>query len=173
MIFSKIFSNVWLTRKNYERRKCNCCRNPAMSGCRCRILARMFGRIPAILAWSGRIPAVLARFGRIRPASDHGRILASFGRNLVCRHPATVAGCRWIMASTVFRWPDVAGFWPRLDSDDQPLPDSGNQVSNVGARAKTLISVKTVNRFSKIKEAFMVKPKMIFVDHYFRPYQTL
>jgi hypothetical protein len=29
-----------------------------------------------------------------------------------------------------------------------------------------------VNRFPKIKEAFTVKPKMIFVDHYFRPYQT-
>jgi hypothetical protein len=28
-----------------------------------------------------------------------------------------------------------------------------------------------VNRFPKIKEAFTVKPKMIFVDHYFRPYQ--
>jgi hypothetical protein len=31
---------------------------------------------------------------------------------------------------------------------------------------------KTVNRFSKIKEAFTVKPKMVFVDHYFHPYQT-
>jgi hypothetical protein len=137
----------------------------------------MFGRIPAILARSGRIPAVLARFGRIngriRPASDHGWILASFGRNLACRHPVTVAGCRWIMAPTVFRWPDIAGFWPSLDSDDQPLPNSDNQVSNVRARTKTLISVKTVNRFSKIKEAFTVKPKMIFVDYYFRPYQTL
>jgi hypothetical protein len=32
--------------------------------------------------------------------------------------------------------------------------------------------VKTVNRFSKIKEVFTVKPKMISVDHYFRPHQT-
>jgi hypothetical protein len=27
---------------------------------------------------------------------------------------------------------------------------------------------KTVNRFPKIKEAFTVKPKMVFVDHYFQ-----
>jgi hypothetical protein len=31
---------------------------------------------------------------------------------------------------------------------------------------------KTVNRFPKIKEGFTVKPKMVFVDRYFRPYQT-
>jgi hypothetical protein len=31
-------------------------------------------------------------FGQIRLASDHGRILASFGRNLVSHHPAMVAG---------------------------------------------------------------------------------
>jgi hypothetical protein len=29
---------------------------------------------------------------------------------------------------------------------------------------------KTVNHFPKIKEVFTVKPKMIFVDHYFRSY---
>jgi hypothetical protein len=32
---------------------------------------------------------------------------------------------------------------------------------------------KTVNHFPKIKEGFTVKLKMVFVDHYFRPYQTL
>jgi hypothetical protein len=32
---------------------------------------------------------------------------------------------------------------------------------------------KTVNRFSKIKETFTVKPKMISVDHYFHPHDTL
>jgi hypothetical protein len=32
--------------------------------------------------------------------------------------------------------------------------------------------LKIVNRFSKIKEAFTVKLKMIFIDHYFRPHQT-
>jgi hypothetical protein len=29
-----------------------------------------------------------------------------------------------------------------------------------------------INHFPKIKEAFMVKPKMIFIDHYFCPNQT-
>jgi hypothetical protein len=33
-------------------------------------------------------------------------------------------------------------------------------------------SRKTVNRFSKIKEDFAVKLKMILFDHYFRPHQT-
>jgi hypothetical protein len=32
---------------------------------------------------------------------------------------------------------------------------------------------KTVNRFPKIKEAFMIKLKMIFVDYYFLSHQTL
>jgi hypothetical protein len=32
---------------------------------------------------------------------------------------------------------------------------------------------KSRNRFPKIKEAFTVKLKMISVDHYFHPYQTL
>jgi hypothetical protein len=31
---------------------------------------------------------------------------------------------------------------------------------------------RTVNRFPKIKEAYIVKLKMIFVNHYFRPYET-
>jgi hypothetical protein len=59
----------------------------------------------------------------------------------------------------------------RLDFDDRPLPDSGNRISNVRAKTKSLIS-ETVNRFPKIKEGFTVKPKIIFVNHYFRPYQT-
>jgi hypothetical protein len=37
---------------------------------------------------------------------------------------------------------------------------------------KRFTVLKTVNRFPKIKEGFTVKPKMVFVDHYFRPYQT-
>jgi hypothetical protein len=37
---------------------------------------------------------------------------------------------------------------------------------------KRFMIFKTVNRFSKFKEGFTVKPKMIFVDDYFRPYQT-
>jgi hypothetical protein len=32
--------------------------------------------------------------------------------------------------------------------------------------------LKTINHFPKIKEAFTVKQKMIFVDHYLHPHQT-
>jgi len=39
---------------------------------------------------------------------------------------------------------------------------------NFGKRFTVL---KPVNRFPKIKEAFTVKTKIVFVDHYFRPYQ--
>jgi hypothetical protein len=38
---------------------------------------------------------------------------------------------------------------------------------------KQFMILKIVNRFSKIKEAFTVKLKMISVDHYFQPYQIL
>jgi hypothetical protein len=37
---------------------------------------------------------------------------------------------------------------------------------------KRFMVFKTVNRFPKIKEAFTVKLKMIFVDYYFCPHQT-
>jgi ribosomal protein RSM22 (predicted rRNA methylase) len=43
--------------------------------------------------------------------------------------------------------------------------------TNAHARMKSLNS-KNVNRFLKIKEALMVKLKMISVDHYFCPHQT-
>jgi hypothetical protein len=49
-------------------------------------------------------------FSHIRPASNYGRIPASFGRNLVRWHPATVVGCHWIPTPSVFRSPDVAEF---------------------------------------------------------------
>jgi len=77
-------------------------------------------------------------------------------------------------------------------------PDSGNQIPKFGtfcgrfellinsnawrwwiptnmlAKMKSFKSEKrftVLNRFLKIKEAFMVKLKMISVDHYFRPHQ--
>jgi hypothetical protein len=48
----------------------------------------------------------------------------------------------------------------------------------VGAIMKSLnqendFVFKIVSRFAKIKEAFTVKLKMISVNHYFRPHQTL
>jgi len=56
-------------------------------------------------------PAILARSDRI---SD--RIPARFCRNLVRRHPATMAGCRWIPAPAVFWW---------LNSDACIIPVAG------------------------------------------------
>jgi hypothetical protein len=75
-------------------------------------------QIPAILARSSRIngrdqsyPAgSVAGSGQIRPVSDYGRITARFCWNLVRRHPTTVAGCRRIPESTLFRRLDDAGF---------------------------------------------------------------
>jgi hypothetical protein len=63
-----------------------------------------------------------------------------------------------------------------LDSDDRPL----FQQSNIKCACKDkefnfrkrITVFKTVNHFLKIKEAFTVKLKMIFIDHYFRSYQT-
>jgi hypothetical protein len=62
-------------------------------------------------------------------------------------------------------WPDQAGF--------RPISDHGR----IQARfCRNLVrrhrATMAINRFSKIKEAFTVKPKMVFVDHYFRHYQT-
>jgi hypothetical protein len=53
-----------------------------------------------------------------------------------------VAGCCRILALPGFRRPTIAGF----------------RQSNIKHACKD--------------EEFTVKPKMIFVDHYFRPYQT-
>jgi hypothetical protein len=89
------------------------------------------------------------------------------------------------------RWLDVAGFRRRQYFFDRMLLDSdaaGFLRPNIaGFRQldikhewkelefnfrKRFTIFKTVNRFLKIKEAFTVKPKMIFVDNYFLPYQT-
>jgi hypothetical protein len=58
-------------------------------------------------------------------------------------------------ASARFRRPTIAGF----------------RKSDIKCTWKD--EEKTVNRFPKIKEVFTVKLKMISVDLYFRPYQTL
>jgi pyocin large subunit-like protein len=86
--------------------------------------------------------------------------------------PATLTGCRRIPAPAGSRWPDVVGFRRQLDSDDRLLPNSSNQISNMRAKMKCLISENNLCKsFSKIKEVFTVKLKINFVDHYFRPYQ--
>jgi hypothetical protein len=58
---------------------------------------------------------------------------------------------------------------------------AGFRQSNTKIRGSSAIESKSIKRFTifkivirfpKIKEAFMVKLKMIFVDHYFCPHQT-
>jgi hypothetical protein len=72
-----------------------------------------------------------------------------------------VAGCCQIPVPLGFRQPTIAGFW---QSDIKHA--CKDQEFNFGKRFTVL---KTVNRFSKIKEVFTVISKMIFVDYYFRP----
>jgi hypothetical protein len=101
----------------------------------------------------GYFGQILPKLGQIRPASNHGRILARFGPNLVCRLPATVAECRQILAPPGFRQPTIAEF--RQSDIKHACKD---QEFNFGKRFTVL---KTVNRFPKIKKTFTVKPKMI------------
>jgi hypothetical protein len=64
----------------------------------------------------------------------------------------------------IFERPTIVGF--RQSDIKRAFKD---EEYNFGKRFTVL---KSVNRFPKIKEGFTVKPKMIFVDRYFRPYQT-
>jgi len=60
-----------------------------------------------------------------------------------------------------------------LGCQQTPVHDGSKFLStNMRAKIKSLNSKKTVNRFSKIKEVFTVKLKMIFVDHYICSHQT-
>jgi hypothetical protein len=113
----------------------------------------MFSRIRLKWPDSSRAPPL----GQIWPASDHGR-------NLVHRHSATMIGCRRIPAPHEFQRPTLAGF--RQSDIKCACKDEEFNFE------KRFTVFKTVNSFSKIKEAFTIKLKMIFVNHYFRPYQT-
>jgi hypothetical protein len=105
----------------------------------------------------------LARSGRLLTMAEFRPVSAKILSTGIRRRWQDVAG---------FRWPDVAGF--------RQLTIAGFRQSDIKHACKDqefnfgkrFTVFKTVNRFLKIKEAFMVKPKMIFVDHYFRPYQT-
>jgi hypothetical protein len=76
-----------------------------------------------------------------------------------------VTGCCRIPVQPGFRRPTIAGFW---QSDIKRA--CKDEEFNFGKRFTVF---KTENCFLKIKEGFTVKPKMIFIECYFRPYQTL
>jgi hypothetical protein len=87
-----------------------------------------------------------------------------------------MTGCHWIPAPAVFLWLDVAGF-RALPRFWRPTIAGFRQLDIKRACKDEEFNFRkrftVLNRFSKIKEAFTVRLKMIFVDHYFRLYQTL
>jgi len=99
---------------------------------------------------SGRTPPASSDGGQMSPDSDAGSIL--------------VAGCCQIPVPSRFRRPTIARFRQSNIKRAYKVKEF-----NFGKRFTVF---KIVNRFPKIKEGFTVKPKMIFVDHYFCPYQT-
>jgi hypothetical protein len=171
--------------------------NAAFTGIRQRSVAAA-GFQRACLAGSSHIRPNPDNFGQIRsyPAGSgqkpdsvrSDRIQAKFCRNLVRRHPATVAGCHKILASAVFRRQDFgASIIPVAGCCRIPVPLGFRRPTSARFRQldikrvckdekynfrKRFTVFKAINRFPKIKEVFTVKPKMVFVDHYFRPYQT-
>jgi hypothetical protein len=89
------------------------------------------------------------------PASgDGGRMSPNSGAGSI-----HVAGCSQILVPPGFRQPTIAGF-RQLNIKCVCKDEEFNFKKR-----------KTVNRFQKIKEGFTVKPKIIFVDHYFLSYQ--
>jgi hypothetical protein len=107
---------------------------------------------------------------RFRQHSAQLPDVAGFRRPAVFRWSDSDAGiipvtwwCR-IPVLPIFERPTIAWF----DQSDIKHACKDEEY-NFGKRFTVL---KTVNRFPKIKEGFTVKPKMVFVDRYFRPYQT-
>jgi hypothetical protein len=76
----------------------------------------------------------------------------------------SMAECCKISAPPGFRRPTIAGFW-QSDIKRKCKDEEFNF-------EKRFTAFKIVNRFPKIKEAFTIKLKLIFVDYYFHPYQT-
>jgi hypothetical protein len=103
--------------------------------------------------------------GQIRPESgppascDDGRMSPDSGAGNIL-----VAGCCRIPVQPGFRRSTIVRF--RQSDIKRACKEEEFNFR------KRFIVFKTVNRFSKIKEGFTVKSKIIFVDHYFRPYQT-
>jgi hypothetical protein len=84
-------------------------------------------------------------------------------------NPATIVGIRHrSVAVAGFQQASLAEFLPgsaRIRQD----PIRSCRILAILARSSYF---KTINRFLKIKKAFTIKLKIIFVDHYFCPYQT-
>jgi len=128
-------------------------------------------RITAILAGSGKIQSDAAGFW---PWPDSSQFLSESGSTAFgdgCRMSPNsgasnipVAGCCRIPTLPEFRRPTIAEF---RQSDIKC--SCMEKEFNFGKRFTVF---KTVNHFSKIKKTFTVKLKIIFVDHYFCPYQT-
>jgi hypothetical protein len=151
--------------KNYEIQKSE------FGKCRWN-LAAVAGFRRESLTGSGRILAILARFGWINSGSvqiraawpEFGPPMAVFRHRHISDGLIPATGCCRTPAPIGFRGLTIAKFWRsniKHACKEEEL--------NFGKRFTVL---KIVSRFPKIKEAFTVKPKMIFVDHYFRPYQT-
>jgi hypothetical protein len=93
------------------------------------------------------------------------------------RTPPDPAGSRPVWPD---QWLDPSKFGRILARSGRLLTMAGFRQSDIKCACKDeefnfgkrFTVFKTVNLFSQIKESFTVKPKMIFIDHYFRPYQT-
>jgi hypothetical protein len=185
IIFSKTFSSVWFARKNYEKWKYNCRRNPATSSHRCRIPLELLRNRSDLAGsrpfwpdqaesrplwpnpWSGRIPDILARPGRILTFGPNpSRSVAGFGHirpdPIRSSRLLTMAGfwsgdgdrvCRISGADSIpmtgFRRRHYSGGRMLPDSNDRLLPDSGNWISNLLVKTKSIIS-KNDLRFLKL-----------------------
>jgi hypothetical protein len=126
----------------------------------------------AIIAGIRQRPVAVAEFRRARLAGsrpfwpnptgtgDGGRMSPDSG---ACSIP--VAGCCRIPVLPGFRRLTTARF--RQSDIKCACKDEEFNFE------KQFTVLKTVNSFPKIKKCFTVKPKMIFIDHYFRPSQTL
>jgi hypothetical protein len=148
-----------------------------------------FGRTPADPVKSCRIPAILAKSGRISDRihpdqwpdpsksgqiqldSGHfGQIGPDFGQfQPESGPPAFGDGGRMSPDSD-------AGCIPMFECCRILVPLGFRRSTNVGFRESDIKHAWKKNKefnFGIITKSFTVKQKMIFVDHYFRPYQIL
>jgi len=171
MISTKSFLEKWFFRKYFSmfgsHKKITKCKNHSWAN-----VAGIRQRPVAVAGfWRGSLTGSGWINSRIRPdPAGLAGIWQYSSWNLVLRWPDSgtgiipAIGCCRTPAPTRFRRPTIDKFW-RSDIKHA----CKDEEFNFGKRFTVL---KIVNRFPKIKEAFTIKPKMIFVDHYFRFYQT-